>query len=120
MTALLQNGLVRKLGGAVLTLLGVAVVVFIMLRAIPGDQITAGLGTEAAALTPAQKAQLQAYYGIDRPLLSQFFSWLGNILTGNLGFSSRSQTTVLDLTSRALPCRAPACGRSRIGSPDGR
>lgn len=103
MTALLQNGLVRKLGGAVLTLLGVAVVVFIMLRAIPGDQITAGLGTEAAALTPAQKAQLQAYYGIDRPLLSQFFSWLGNILTGNLGFSSRSQTTVLDLTSRALP-----------------
>ena len=48
----LGNGVVRKVGGALLTLLGVAVVVFVMLRAIPGNQITANLGTEAAALTP--------------------------------------------------------------------
>ncbi len=104
MTAgLLGNGVLRKVAGALLTLVGVAVVVFVMLRAIPGDQITANLGTEAAALTPAQKADLQRYYGIDQPLVVQFFSWLGNLFQGNLGFSSRNQESVLALTSRALP-----------------
>ncbi len=85
------------------TLLGVAVLVFIMLRAIPGSQITAGLGTEAAALTPEQRAALEAYYGIDKPLVVQFFGWLGNVLTGNLGFSSSSQVSVATLTLSALP-----------------
>ncbi|HEY7987592.1 MAG TPA: glutathione ABC transporter permease GsiC, partial [Lapillicoccus sp.] len=63
--AVLGNGVVRKVGGALLTLLGVAVVVFVMLRAIPGNQITANLGTEAAALTPAQQEALRSYYGLD-------------------------------------------------------
>ncbi|MEO7234181.1 MAG: ABC transporter permease [Lapillicoccus sp.] len=101
--AVLGHGVVRKVAGAVLTLAGVAVVVFVMLRAIPGDQITANLGTEAAALTPSQRADLQRYYGIDQPLLGQFFGWLGNLFQGNLGFSSRNQESVLALTARALP-----------------
>lgn len=98
-----QNGVVRRVGAAALTLLGVAVFVFIMLRAIPGDQITAGLGTEAAALTPAQRLALEQYYGLDQPLIVQFFAWLGNLFTGNLGFSSRAQQSVLDLTLQSLP-----------------
>ncbi|MGV8850658.1 MAG: ABC transporter permease [Propionibacteriaceae bacterium] len=95
--------MIRRSLSMVGTLLGVAVFVFIMLRAIPGNQITAGLGTEAAALTLEQRAALEAYYGIDKPLVVQFFTWLGNVLTGNLGFSSRSQVSVLDLTLNALP-----------------
>ena len=85
------------------TLLGVALLVFVMLRAIPGDQITASLGTEAAALTPAQQAALREYYGIDQPLVTQFFSWLGELLSGNLGWSVRSRTSVASLTVAALP-----------------
>jgi peptide/nickel transport system permease protein len=99
----IRNGAVRRVVQALLTLLGVAVFVFIMLRAIPGNQITAGLGTEAAALTPGQRAALESYYGLDQPLVLQFFSWLGNIFTGNLGFSSRAQQSVLDLIAAALP-----------------
>ena len=95
--------LIRRILSMLGTLLGVAVFVFIMLRAIPGNQITAGLGTEAAALTPDQRGALEAYYGIDKPLVVQFFTWLGNVLTGNLGFSSRSQVSVLSLTLNALP-----------------
>ena len=98
-----RNRVVRRLAGALLTLLGVAIFVFVMLRAIPGDQISANLGTEAAALTPEQRAALESYYGLDQPLITQFFSWLGNLFTGNLGFSSRAQTSVLDLTLAALP-----------------
>lgn len=100
---LIRRPLVHRLVAALGTLLGVAVFVFVMLRAIPGDQITAGLGTEAAALTPAQRAALESYYGIDRPLPVQFLSWLGNLVTGNLGFSARAQTSVLDLTAQSLP-----------------
>lgn len=84
-------------------LVGVAVLVFVMLRVIPGDQITASLGTEAAALTPAQQAALRSYYGLDQPLVIQFLDWLGNVLTGNLGFSQRTGLSVLDMTASALP-----------------
>lgn len=100
---LVHNAILRRIAGAVITLLGVAIFVFVMLRAIPGDQISAGLGTEAAALTPDQRAALEAYYGLDQPLITQFFSWLGNVLTGNLGVSSRSHATVAEMTARALP-----------------
>jgi peptide/nickel transport system permease protein len=85
------------------TLFGVALLVFVMLRAIPGDQITASLGTEAAALTPGQQAALREYYGIDQPLAAQFFSWLGELVQGNLGWSIRSRTSVASLTAAALP-----------------
>lgn len=101
--AITANPILRRILSALGTLLGVAVFVFVMLRAIPGDQITAGLGTEAAALTPAQRAALEAYYGLDKPLVVQFFSWLGNVLTGNLGYSSRAQVSVLGLTAQSLP-----------------
>jgi len=100
---LLRHTLVRRLLTAVATLFGVAVVVFVMLRAIPGSQITANLGIESAALTPAQKASLEAYYGIDRPLVIQFFSWIGGLFTGNLGWSSRAHMSVATLTAQALP-----------------
>lgn len=100
---LIKHPVPRRIVAALATLLGVAVFVFIMLRAIPGNQITAGLGTEAAALTPAQQQALEAYYGLDQPLFAQFFSWLGNIFTGNLGFSARAQESVLALTAQSLP-----------------
>ncbi|RKT31509.1 peptide/nickel transport system permease protein [Microbacterium sp. AG1240] len=98
-----RSPVLRRILTIVGTLFGVAVVVFVMLRAIPGDQITAGLGTEAAALTPEQRTQLEAYYGLDQPLVVQFFSWLGNMFTGNFGFSSRAQESVLALTAMSLP-----------------
>lgn len=100
---LARNRVTRKLAEAVLTLCGVAILVFIMLRAIPGDQITANLGTEAAALTPEQRADLESYYGLDQSLFTQFFSWLGNLFTGNLGYSARAQQSVLELSAQTLP-----------------
>ena len=94
---------VRRVVDAAVTLFGVALTVFVILRAIPGDQISAGLGTEAAALTEGQRASLIDYYGIDQPLYTRFFSWLGNVVTGNLGFSSRAQKSVLDLILSSFP-----------------
>ncbi|MFD2025230.1 ABC transporter permease [Promicromonospora aerolata] len=103
MQRLLSSPALRRVGGALATLFGVAVVVFLMLRALPGDQITSAYGLEAAALSPAQRAALEAYYGLDQPLVVQFFTWLGAVFTGNLGFSARSQQGVLEMTAQALP-----------------
>ena len=103
MRVVVRHPVLRRVLEALGTLLGVAVLVFIMMRALPGDQITASLGTAAAALTPAQREALEAYYGLDQPLVVQFFSWLGNVLTGNLGVSTRTGQSVLEMTAAALP-----------------
>jgi peptide/nickel transport system permease protein len=93
----------RRSAEAVLTLLGVAVLVFLVLRVLPGDEITARLGIEAGNLTPLQRASLERYYGLDRPPLIQFFSWLGSVLTGNFGISVTSGRPVAELLGNALP-----------------
>jgi peptide/nickel transport system permease protein len=93
----------RRAFGAVVTLFGVSVVVFIVLRLIPGDQITVMLGTEAAGLSPTQREALEDYYGVGQPLVVQYTSWIGNVVTGNLGVSMRSGASVSDLVARRLP-----------------
>jgi peptide/nickel transport system permease protein len=95
--------LLRRLTEAVVTLFGVAIIVFLILRVLPGDEITARFGIEAGALTPAQREALESYYGLDRPLLTQFTSWLGSVLSGNFGVSATSGTSVATLIAGALP-----------------
>jgi peptide/nickel transport system permease protein len=92
-----------RLAGALLTLFGVAVVVFLVLRVIPGDAITASLGIESGTLTDVQRASLEHYYGLDKSLFAQFFSWLGQVLTGNLGVSLISGQSAGSLIGSALP-----------------
>lgn len=89
--------------GALVTLFGVSLLVFGVLRVIPGNQITASLGTESGVLTPEQLAALRAYYGLDQPLPLQYVSWLENVCTGNLGVVLRSGQSVSALTAAALP-----------------
>ena len=87
----------------VLTLFGVSVIVFIILRVLPGNALTSALGTSAGLLTHAQLVALDHYYGIGQPLLQQYWSWLHAILTGNLGVSLSSRTSVASLIAAALP-----------------
>ncbi len=68
--------LIRRLAEAVVTLLGVAVLVFIVMRVLPGDEITARLGTEAGNLTDAQRDVAGALLRARPAARRQFFSWL--------------------------------------------
>jgi peptide/nickel transport system permease protein len=95
--------LVRRLLEALVTLLGVALLVFIVMRVLPGDEITGRFGIESGALTDTQRQALQRYYGLDRPVVAQFFSWLGSVLTGNFGVSVTSGQPVRKLIVDALP-----------------
>jgi peptide/nickel transport system permease protein len=85
-----------------LTLVGVSVVTFLFLRLIPGDAITARLGT-STALNPEQLARMRAYFGLDQPLYMQYVTWVGSLLRGDAGFSIRSGQPVANEIATRLP-----------------
>ena len=93
----------RRLATTLLTLFGVSIVVFLILRILPGDAVTASLGVSAGLLTPEQLAALEKYYGIGQPPLEQYASWLGSLLSGNLGVSLSARLPVTTLISQTLP-----------------
>jgi peptide/nickel transport system permease protein len=95
--------LFHRLLFAIPTLLGVTVLVFAAIRLVPGDAITAMLGTESGLLTATQRASLEAYFGLDKSPVEQYFSWLGNVLQGDLGYSVRLGDPVLDLILERFP-----------------
>ncbi len=73
---------------------------FLFLRLIPGDAITARIGT-SSALTAEQTAHLRAFFGIDQPLHVQYLAWLGSLVRGDAGYSIRSgQPVVTEIASR--------------------
>ena len=79
-----MNGVVRRLA---LTVVGIAistVMVFVLLRVLPGDIATSRLGVSA---TPAALEQLRSEYGFSRPLVMQYFDWILDALRGDLGRS---------------------------------
>jgi peptide/nickel transport system permease protein len=69
---------------------------------IPGDTITSSLGIETGVLTPEQIQSLREYYGIDKPLIGQYLSWITSFLSGDLGFSYSTGAPVWELTKPAL------------------
>jgi peptide/nickel transport system permease protein len=96
-------GVARRLLGMLVTLFGVAVIIFVVLRLLPGNAVTAQLGVSAGLLSHAQIVALDHYYGVGEPFFQQFGSWLGAIFTGNLGVSLTSRTSVASLVGAALP-----------------
>jgi len=95
--------LARRLLTFPLILLGVSVLVFGSIRLIPGDAITAMLGTEAGMLTPDQRAALARYFGIDQPVWSQYLRWLGGLLQGDLGVSTIYARPVFSIILERFP-----------------
>src|SRR5437879_8912651 len=94
--------LVKRAVSLPLTLLGVSIVTFLFLRLIPGDAVTARLGT-STALSPEQLARMRAYFGLDQPLYLQYASWVGSLLRGDAGFSIRSGQPVFSEIATRLP-----------------
>src|SRR5690606_16330953 len=95
--------LTQRLIAFIPTLIGISILVFGAIRLIPGDIITATLGTEAGMLTTAQREALERYYGLDKPPLEQYFIWMGEAVQGNLGHSVRHGRPVLELIIARYP-----------------
>lgn len=90
----------RRLLWAIPTLIGVAVVVFVLVRVVPGDPIAMMLPPGATA---DDVGRLRAMYGLDAPLAKQFVVWSGELLRGDLGNSISLRDRVSSLILGRLP-----------------
>lgn len=85
--------ILKRLISAIPVLLGITVIVFLIMAMIPGDPATAILGSYA---TPENVEKLNRDLGLDEPLFTRYFIWLGNMLTGDFGRSFSLNRPVID------------------------
>jgi peptide/nickel transport system permease protein len=78
--------LMSRLLDLAVVLFGVSIIVFLMIRLIPGDAVAIMLGANTE-VTPERIAELESRLGLDKPILEQYFAWIGGALQGNLGTS---------------------------------
>ena len=72
--------IISRATSAIITLLGVMVIVFVLVRVVPGDPIAMMISPGA---TEADILALRAHYGLDLPIYQQFFVWFGQVLKGD-------------------------------------
>jgi peptide/nickel transport system permease protein len=96
--------LIRRLIQCAIVLIIVTVVVFITIRLLPGDPLLLLISqTETEKFTQQQLAELRTQFGLDKPLLVQYFEWAGSILRGDLGRSIISKLPVYQEILRRIP-----------------
>ena len=93
---------VVRLYSMALTMAGLTVLIFLMLRLIPGTVVEQMIGADAVA-SPAMVAQLKAFFGLDQPWYVQYGRWVGQLLQGDLGTSWRTGKPVVSLILERLP-----------------
>jgi peptide/nickel transport system permease protein len=101
----------RRAGQAAVVLLGVSVIVFGLMQLVPGDPVRVALGTR---FDPETYEALRERAGLDRPLVVQYFAYLGNALTGDLGVSFRSGQPVTSTLLERLPATISLAGGSLL------
>ena len=82
------------------TLVGLSILLFLWVRALPGGPAVALLGEKA---TPEAVERINELYGFNRPVLEQYFTWLGRLLTGDFGSSIETGRAVLEEFVRRFP-----------------
>jgi peptide/nickel transport system permease protein len=96
---------VRRVFIAIPTLIATSIVIFLMVRLMPGDvidYITGGTQT----LTPEQRHQMEHQLGLDHSYLQQYLHWIKGLLTGNMGNSLVSTIPVSQTLHKAVPITA--------------
>jgi len=93
----MQRYILRRLLQTIPVLLLFSVVVFAMLRMVPGDPALAMLGLQA---TPEAVAQIRQEMGLDKPIIVQYGIWLGHVVHGDFGVSWSSKQPVWQLIKR--------------------
>ena len=90
----------RRLLHLVPVLVAASALIFFMMYAVPGGPIGALVGENA---TPEQIAEVTRRFGLDRPVVVQYFDWLWRALNGDLGVSLHSRVPVMQLIGERLP-----------------
>lgn len=95
--------LIRRLGNAVLVVFGAVTLIFIILRAVPGDPASIYAGPSA---TPDEIAAVRSDLQLDKPIWSQYLLFLGGLLRGDLGESYRLGQPAVSAVFERLPATA--------------
>ena len=87
-------------------LIGVSVISFTLLKRAPGDPVSAilaGAARDGAGVSAEDRDRLREQYGLNDPVYVQYFRWVGEVSSGNLGESTRSNAPVFDVIKQRLP-----------------
>lgn len=98
----LQKYIVRRLLFAIPLILGITVVSFLIANAIPADPTTTNL-PQNALNNPELVAAFRERWGLDKPPIEQYFTYLGNLLQGDMGVSIKTKNPVLEDIQQFLP-----------------
>lgn len=99
--------IVRRLAFGALTVIGVSIMVFVIMRILPGDPLVAIFGPEGLTkLTEEQRAGYMAELGLSDPLWVQYLRWIKDIVEGNFGRSFFRSESVADMILRRGPLTA--------------
>ena len=95
-----MNKLSRRIIGAIPVLLGISFLIFLLVHIAPGDPVSLLLGDDA---TPADIERTRHEWGLDRPLIVQYWDFLTRAVTGDFGKSLKFNEPVTKLVSERLP-----------------
>ncbi len=99
--------IIRRLVWALVILILLTLVVFFAMRLLPGDPLQIYVAqSQISNIGPEALEQLRIEHGLDKPILVQYFTWIGNILRGDLGRSVFLNDSVGSLIARRLPITA--------------
>ncbi|MBI4312085.1 MAG: ABC transporter permease, partial [Chloroflexi bacterium] len=102
----MQNFVIRRVLSMVPTLIGATLLVFLIMRVVPGDIALHLLGDAGGTIDPETLAKFRHELGTDRPLYVQYLSWLSGIPRGDLGDSMWNRLPVADEIFHRVPITA--------------
>lgn len=101
----MRNYITSRLVASTFTLVGLSLVVFVFLLAIPGSVVSDILGVEGGS-SPEAVLRLRREFGLDQPIPVQYIGWLANVAQGSLGTSWRTDRLVSTMIAERLPLTA--------------
>jgi peptide/nickel transport system permease protein len=101
--------LIRRLLLMILTLFGISVIIFVLLRVVPGN-IADILFDAAGMVNPAEKQKLEAELGLDKPIVIQYVNWIGDLARGDFGYTYVSERPALEEILPRIPVTAKLAG----------
>jgi len=97
--------LIRRLLLMVVTLFGMSVLIFVMLRLVPGN-ITDIIFDSAGFVNPAAKKKIERQLGLDQPIVTQYVSWISGLARGDLGYAYVSEKPAIEEILPRIPVTA--------------
>ena len=101
--------LIRRLLLMILTLFGISVIIFVLLRIVPGN-IADILFDAAGMVSVAEKHKLETELGLDKPIIIQYVDWIGGLARGDLGYTYVSERPAVEEILPRLPVSAKLAG----------